>query len=350
MALSPGDPAPWFVAATPSNPEFTFDTVAGRYVLMIFLPADAGASAPAVKLLAQRQAMFDDARLAAFAVVRDPATAATVKDFKGLRWFLDLDGRISRLYGALNDEGSELPHWLLLDPSLRALAYAPLARGEEMFGILQRLPPPEQHAGVRMHAPVLVAPRIFEPELCRTLIALHEEGSTGFTGVMRDEGERTVTVMDELKKRRDMMVRDPDLVAGLRERLERRLFPMVERALSFTATRIERYLVSSYDEDEGGVFHAHRDNFTQGTAHRKFAVSINLNDGFEGGDLRFPEFGPQTYRPPPGGAVVFSTALLHEATRVTAGRRYAFLTFFYDEAGAQVLADYEARIPRKEPA
>ena len=42
--------------------------------------------------------------------------------------------------------------------------------------------------------------------------------------------------------------------------------------------------------------------------------------------------------------MVFSCALLHEATRVTAGRRYAFLPFFYDEAGAAVLAAYERRV------
>jgi hypothetical protein len=29
---------------------------------------------------------------------------------------------------------------------------------------------------------------------------------------------------------------------------------------------------------------------------------------------------------------------------VTAGRRYAFLPFFYDEAGAEALAAYRARI------
>ena len=74
-----------------------------------------------------------------------------------------------------------------------------------------------------------------------------------------------------------------------------------------------------------------------GTAHRRFAVSINLNaEDFEGGDLRFPEFGPRTYRPPTGGAVVFSCSLQHEATPVTRGRRYAFLPFLYDEASAAI--------------
>ncbi|MGH6966519.1 MAG: 2OG-Fe(II) oxygenase, partial [Phenylobacterium sp.] len=67
---------------------------------------------------------------------------------------------------------------------------------------------------------------------------------------------------------------------------------------------------------------------------------------FEGGDLRFPEFGPRTYRPPTGGAVVFSCSLQHEATPVTKGRRYAFLPFLYDEAGAALR---EANLPFLSP-
>ena len=64
-------------------------------------------------------------------------------------------------------------------------------------------------------------------------------------------------------------------------------------------------------------------------------TTINLNaDEYEGGDLRFPEFGTRTYRAPTGGAVLFSCALLHEATPVTEGRRYAFLPFLYDEDAA----------------
>jgi hypothetical protein len=35
-------------------------------------------------------------------------------------------------------------------------------------------------------------------------------------------------------------------------------------------------------------------------------VTINLNGDYDGGDLRFPEFGDRTYRAPPAGAVVFA--------------------------------------------
>lgn len=351
MPLNTGEPAPWFTAPTPSNPEFIFDSFGGRFVLLVFLPRDDTAGAAvALRALAQRQAMFNDHRLSAFIVVRDPATVATAKDLRGLRWFLDADGRVSRLYGALDSTGAENPLWLLLDPTLRVLQTAPLAEPDAMLATLAALPTPDEHAGVPLYAPILIAPRIFDPELCAQLIALHQADGGAFTGVMRDKGERTIAVMDVLKRRRDLLVSDPSLQGRLEDLIRQRLFPAIRQAMSFEATRIERYVISCYDAADRGVFHPHRDNTTYGTAHRKFACSINLNDDFEGGDLRFPEFGSRTYRPPIGGAVVFACGLLHEATRVTAGRRYAFLPFLYDEAGAEVLAAYEARVAATLPA
>ncbi|MDB5417455.1 MAG: hypothetical protein JWP50_874, partial [Phenylobacterium sp.] len=258
MPLSPGEPAPWFKAPTPSNPEYHFDTVAGRYVLLAFLPLEAGPRGAALKALAAHQALFDDVSASAFVVVRDAQTAAGARDVRGLRWFLDAGGAVSRLFGALSEDGAEQFFWLVLDPTLRVLASAPIEEAEATFRYLAHLPPPAEHAGAGVGAPVLVAPRIFEPELCRTLIALHETQGPQFTGVMRDEGEVTVAVMDELKKRRDVLVEDPDLRAQIRERLERRLFPLIARAFAFETTQIERYLVSCYDAADGGVFHAHR--------------------------------------------------------------------------------------------
>src|SRR5215218_7840664 len=45
-----------------------------------------------------------------------------------------------------------------------------------------------------------------------------------------------------------------------------------------------------------------RDNLSPATAHRRFALTLNLNDGYQGGQLRFPEYGPELYRPAPGAA------------------------------------------------
>jgi predicted 2-oxoglutarate/Fe(II)-dependent dioxygenase YbiX len=189
-----------------------------------------------------------------------------------------------------------------------------------------------------MHAPVLIAPRIFEPAFCRVLIDAYDAVGGTPSGFMRELDGRTVVVSDPNHKRRsDVTIEDEGLRDAARARITRRLLPLIKQAFQFEATRMERYLVACYDADSGGWFRPHRDNTTRGTAHRRFAVSINLDaEAHEGGDLRFPEFGGRTYRPPTGGAVVFSCSLLHEATPVTAGRRYAFLPFLYDEDGARI--------------
>jgi predicted 2-oxoglutarate/Fe(II)-dependent dioxygenase YbiX len=181
-------------------------------------------------------------------------------------------------------------------------------------------------------------PHVFEPGLCRRLIDLYEAEGGKPSGFMREVDGKTRLFHDATHKRRkDVIVEDPELQAVVRQRVLRRLAPEIRKAFQFDPTRMERYLVACYSGEEGGFFRRHRDNTTSGTAHRRFAVSINLNaEEYEGGDLIFPEFGPRTYRPPTGGAVVFSCSLLHEATAVTRGRRYAFLPFLYDEAAARI--------------
>ncbi len=162
----------------------------------------------------------------------------------------------------------------------------------------------------------------------------------------------TVAELDTGRKRRsDCHVHQEPLRTELRLRLEKRLIPMIAHAFGWQATRIERYLIGCYSGADNGFFFPHRDNTTDGTAHRKFAVTINLNaDEYEGGELRFPEFGPRLYKPPTGGAVVFGCRMLHEAMPVTSGARYCFLPFLYDEAGAQLRAANLHKLAQPTPA
>ena len=339
IPFEPGDPAPWFAAPTPASPRFHFNTVTGRYVLLGFLPDPGPARDAAMAQFTAHRALFDDDKLAAFMVLRDEASMAQARNQPpGLRWFFDPDGDLSRQYGALDADRTSHPYWLLLDPMLSTYAAAPMDRADALFAGLARLPPVDQHAGVELTAPVVVVPRVFEPELCRRLIDLYEARGGAPSGVMRDIGGKTVGVLDDFKRRRDIFLEDEtELKAEIIARLSRRLLPEIKRVFQFEATRLERYLIACYDAEEGGYFRPHRDNEALATRHRKFAVSINLNaEQFEGGDLRFPEFGRKTYRPPTGGAVVFACGLQHEATPVTRGRRYAFLPFLYDEAGQAV--------------
>jgi predicted 2-oxoglutarate/Fe(II)-dependent dioxygenase YbiX len=337
MSLSPGQAVPWFVCPTPSNPQFTFSAVAGRYVVLAFLPQEPVARQAALARIEAEKALFDGYKRLLFCVARDPADIARAQDRLGIRWFQDHDGSLSRLCRALTDEGVERPHWCVIDPSLRVLSTGTMDETDEIYALLRALPEPDDHAGVPISAPVLIVPRIFEPELCRTLIEYYARDGGAPSGVMREVGGKTVPVIDNFKSRSDAFITDPDLKREIVRRLETRLMRQINLAFQFRPTRIERYIVACYDAQDGGYFRAHRDNTTTGTAHRQFACSINLNaEEFEGGDLRFSEFGSRTYRPPTGGAVVFSCSLLHEATPVTRGRRYAFLPFFHNEAAEQL--------------
>jgi predicted 2-oxoglutarate/Fe(II)-dependent dioxygenase YbiX len=118
----------------------------------------------------------------------------------------------------------------------------------------------------------------------------------------------------------------------IRNRIVARLLPAIELYFQFKATHMDRYIVACYDSEVGGHFCRHRDNFSAGVEHRQFAVSVNLNGGYDGCDLMFPEFGRRTYRAPVGGAMVFSCGTLHEVTAITKGKRYAFLPFLYGDS------------------
>lgn len=337
MSITSGALAPRFVAPTTSNPRYTSAAFGGRYILLGFLPSDADGRRRALSAIVDHRALFDDVKLSAFGVLRDEGAIAMARDQVGLRWFLDRDGAVSRLFEALTPDGEARPRWVLLDPAECVLAVADIDRPDEMFARVRALPAPEDHAGVPLHAPVLIAPRIFDADLCRRLIAHYDADGGTPSGVMREIDGKTVGMLDSYKKRRDTMISDPDLARETRDALVTKLLPQIRKVFQFKVGFIERYMVACYDAAEGGYFLPHRDDTTAGTAHRRFACSINLNaEDFEGGDLRFAEFGPKTYRPPTGGAVVFSCSLLHEATPVTKGRRYAFLPFFYDAEAAAI--------------
>ena len=201
-----GEPAPWFEAPAPGNPHYHLSTTAGRYVLLAFLPEPGAARAAALASLAAHRALFDDHMLSAFLVARDEATIGSAHQEPGLRWFFDADGRVSRLYGAL--EGDEAhPYWLLLDPMLRVLATAPMAGTADLFDRIVALPSVAGHAGVELYAPVLIVPRVFEAQICQRLIALYAADGGSASGVMRDVDGRTVGVLDGFKRRRDVIVK-----------------------------------------------------------------------------------------------------------------------------------------------
>lgn len=184
--------------------------------------------------------------------------------------------------------------------------------------------------------PVMTVPGVLEPDFCAALIGHWENGAKTVDAVAHGARQADIARSD-VKRRSDVMIRDRDLLDGLQRRLQARLLPEISRAYRFDVMKMEPPRIGCYaaSEDGGGFFRRHRDNRTKFTAHRGFALTLNLNTGdYAGGQLRFPEFGREVYAPPRGGAIVFSCNLLHEVMPVTTGRRFAVVSFFSDAAGA----------------
>ncbi len=345
-AIPLGDPVPWFAGPVLGEGLFNLHVAAGRWIVLAFLdPARAGGFEDELdELIGDLQ--FDDDHVIFCGVLANPprhADRLIGRRNSAVGFIADYDGAIGRLFGVL------APRTFVLDPMLRAVANIPAERTDEHLravrDVVKSLPQVDHSAGVPLTAPVLIVPRVLDFPLCETLIRVFDEIGGAESGFLLDVGGKTATVIDHrFKRRTDLAIVHPVLREAMRSQIVRRLVPPVDRFFQFQATRLDRYIVSCYDAAAGGHFHRHRDNENIGAQHRRFAVTINLNKDYEGGDLMFPEFGRRTYRAPVGGAVVFSCGALHQVTPVTKGRRYAFLAFLYGEADAALREANNAKL------
>ena len=352
--LASGDPAPSFVQRNGTKPRFAFDSCAGRYLVLCFYASGLQPHTRALMAAVEaRPDLFDDRHASFFGVSIDPSDETRghiANRTPGYRHFWDFDLSASRLYRVVPEAASPAAGpvtvnrlWVVIDPTMRVISVIPFREDQgdiaEVIDLMASLPPPECHSGFEIMAPVLILPRVFEPDFCRELIALYVANGGEESGVMRQVDGHTVGVHDHaFKRRKDHNIADPTLILALQARILRRVVPEIAKVHQFRVTRMERYLIACYSAEDGGHFAPHRDDTTTGTAHRRFAVSVNLNDEFEGGEISFPEYGPRSFKVPTGGAVVFSCSLLHTVSRVTGGRRYAFLPFLYDEDAARLRA------------
>jgi|SRR4051794_4019751 predicted 2-oxoglutarate/Fe(II)-dependent dioxygenase YbiX len=179
-------------------------------------------------------------------------------------------------------------------------------------------------------APVLMIPNILDRAMCdRLMSAWHTCGRVEGAMVTQRFDERD-TVDHRYKKRLDHIVTSPSLHRELSETLGPRLGSETLKAFHLTQFVMEPFVVACYDARRGDFVRPHRDNLNPRLANRRYAVTINLNEDYDGGELRFAEYGPERYRPRAGGAIVFSCSLLHEALQVRQGRRFILLTFLLD--------------------
>lgn len=332
-----GDAAPWW---NQGIHKFIFDPFAGRYIVMGFCGTTGeDACQRALHALHDLRHFVEAEKAYLFGVLsdqQDRAERTLAPTFSSIQFVWDAEGSMNRAYGV----GSQRV-WIVLSPMLRVIEVIPFhadgADLQQLATLLETLPPPSRHLGFEITAPVLILSDVFEPAFCRHLIELYRSHGGRESGFMQEVGGKAVELHDPAwKRRRDYIVEDTTLVEQIKARMARRVGHMLHQAFHFKLTRMERHLVACYAEEDGGHFGPHRDNTVKATEHRRFAVSINLNEDFDGGELAFPEFGANLLKAPVGAATIFSSSLLHRVSRVTRGRRYAFLPFLHDEEAERV--------------
>ena len=315
--LEPGVRAPDFVLPHAHGDRMRFYGRAGGAPTVLLFTAGA---ADDTRGLAERLR----AVVSATTAVHTIATEASDDDT-----LVDAEGRVHRAYGA-DPDGA--PQAVVLGPDVRVADVHPLTSTSltDIAAAASATAHADPDVVVSHQAPVLLVPDALSPDWCQRLIALWDSVETVETGVEVTADGRRGEQADTLhKRRRDHVVADRALLRGLTSHVGARVLPELQQAFAYEAHGFEGFKIGCYDEDGGGFFAAHRDNLSPATAHRRFALTLNLNDDYTGGELRFPEYGRMRYRPAAGEALVFSGSHLHEVLPVTRGRRFVLLSFLF---------------------
>ena len=119
---------------------------------------------------------------------------------------------------------------------------------------------------------------------------------------------------------------DAELEKELDHKISRSVLPELRKVFYFDAEYRELYKICSYDAETSGRFHPHRDTPAP-YQHRKYALSLFLNDDYEGGEFVLPEYGLKV-KPKANTAFIFPGISTHQVLPVTKGSRMTIISFF----------------------
>ena len=337
--LAAGDIAPPCMLATADGTSVNLrgDDVSGYPMVIAFWPRfEADAVKAAMVSLAAALPALTAAGARVFAVTLANARAASEAQ-SPVPVLLDRDGKAFAGFGAGT---RDQPTTVVLRQNNHAYAVLKGEAGGQADAALsaaRALAAERKTALQPPHPPILVVPDVLSPDDCRRLIQVYETRGKVFVEPGHGEDQMTADYKMRIPEygradRIDHWIVDKDTAGFIDGRLGARLFPEIRKAFQYPVTRRERMRIGCYTGSRGGEAHGHRDDSEVISAHRRFAMSLNLNcDEFEGGALRFLEYGDQEYRPATGAAIVFSSSILHEALEVRSGRRFVLLAFLFGE-------------------
>lgn len=345
--LEAGDRIPHFSLKTQDGGVFNSlsDEVAGLPVLLVFECAQAQSGAGfEVNLASLRDTVGPELsrRCVVRAVTRrSEGENRDLQERLGLAFDLlsDPPGSVYRACGLEPTPPGCDAVAFVLDPQFRMIGSTG-GRGaayiEEALRYLTRLLEEQKPKSLQCHAPVIVIKNALTPQDCARLIRVwHQpvpiwdtdgllcDGHEAEQGDFKVQGASPYKVLQ-------FVIRNRRIQQYLDAKLIRRIKPEVEKAFQTGFSKREDYRIAAYDAARGDSLAAHRDNPTAKTKHRRFTVSVTLNaEEFEGGALRFREYGNQDYLVETGSAIIWSCALLHEVLPVTSGRRFILGTHFF---------------------
>ncbi len=354
-SLAVGDFAPDFDALTPLGHRIRLfdDALAGRPIWLAFLgdldqPDVAAVFADLARTEAQIEA--SGAHLVLVTSHTDGPRQRALSREQGLHAPIlgDCNGALFARYGMVRGQDLESQacsarsFLITAHGQIHSIADHPSTPIEDLMDAVSDLtsgPNPTAGAGwIPGHAPILIIPKALEAEDCAALISYFNT-TDGFRVAKPGPGESgdyKFPVSDYNRQDRiDHVIQDQALLARLDKRINERVIPQIAKAFAFQVTRRETLHIARYAGPRQGIEIGHRDNTHPATQYRRFALSIALNDDYEGGGLVFREFSDQGYRGEPGTAFVFSSSLLHEIEETTAGVRYNLISHFFNEAAAQ---------------
>lgn len=313
------------------------DAIAGHPLVIAFWPRfDSEAVKAAMASLAAALPTLESGGARIFAVTL-ANTRAALEAKSPIPVLLDRDGKAFAAYSAGT---RDQPTTVVLRHNNHVQAILKENAGgqaEAALAAIRALIAERKTATPVPHPPILVVPDVLSPEDCRRLIQVYETRGKVFVEPGHGEDQMTTDYKMRIPEygradRIDHWIVDKDTAGFIDGRLGSRLFPEIRRAFQYPVTRRERMRIGCYTGSRGGESHGHRDDSEVISAHRRFAMSINLNsEEFEGGGLRFLEYSDQQYRPETGAAIVFSSSILHEALEVRSGRRFVLLAFLFGE-------------------
>jgi len=166
--------------------------------------------------------------------------------------------------------------------------------------------------------PYLLVDNVFSESLLERVIKFY------------NDNKAKATLHNSVNKNRYHVHPDPSLEKTIDNKLSRTVFPEVKKIFNFEVKYRENYKISSYNADSNGRFSGHRDT-PHPYGHRRYAMSLCLNDEYEGGEFKLNEYG-LCVKMKRNSALIFPGICSHEVNPVKSGSRMVIITFFTTKA------------------